>query len=67
MKISPKVMEALKVFIIAIVTAALVFLQSVFAGCVSADNGASVKIDKDTNVNVPIELVVPDLEVSDER
>jgi len=66
MKISPKVMEALKVFITAVVTAALVFLQSVLVGCVSADNGASVKVDKNTNVNVPIELVVPDLEVSDE-
>ncbi len=63
MKLNAKQVEALKICIQAIITALLLFVQSLLGSCVSADNGGIVNIDKQTEINIPIEL--PNLELQD--
>lgn len=45
-----------------VIIAAMLFLQSLLGGCVSADNGASVTVDKQTEINIPV--TIPEIEVS---
>lgn len=61
MKLSEGQWKALQVFAQSVITAALLFLQSLLGGCVSADNGASVTVDKQTEINIPVNI--PEIEV----
>lgn len=61
MKLSESQWKALQIFAQSVITAALLFLQSLLGGCVSADNGASVIVDKQTEINIPVN--VPEIEV----
>lgn len=61
MKLSESQWKALQIFAQSVITAALLFLQSLLTGCVSADNGASVHVDKQTEINIPVNI--PEIEV----
>lgn len=62
MKLSEAQWKALQIFAQSVITAALLFLQTLLGGCVSADSGASVTIDKQTEINIPV--TIPEVEVS---
>lgn len=61
MKLSESQWKALQIFAQSVITAALLFIQSLLGGCVSADNGASVTVDKQTEINIPVNI--PEVEV----
>lgn len=61
MKLSEAQWKALQIFAQSVITAALLFLQTLLGGCVSADNGASVTVDKQTEINIPVNI--PEVEV----
>lgn len=62
MKISESQWKAIQIFAQSVITAALLFLQTLLSGCVSADNGASVTVDKQTEINIPVNI--PEIEVT---
>lgn len=56
MKLSESQWKAIQICIQSVVTALLLMAQSLLSGCVSADNGSTVTIDKDTNIEIPISI-----------
>lgn len=62
MKISESHWKAIQVLAQSVITAVLLFLQTVLSGCVSADNGSSVNIDKQTEITIPVNI--PEIEVT---
>lgn len=62
MKISESQWKAIQIFAQSVITAALLFLQTLLSGCVSADNGSSVTVDKQTEINIPVNI--PEIEVT---
>lgn len=58
MKITESQWKAIGICIQSVVTALLLLAQSLLTGCVSADNGSSVNVDKTVEINIPVN--VPD-------
>lgn len=56
LKFSDSQWKALQICIQSIITALLLFVQSFLTGCVSADNGANVYVDKNTEINIPVNI-----------
>ena len=55
-KLTDSQWKALQICIQSIITALLLFVQSFLTGCVSADNGSNVYVDKNTEISVPINI-----------
>lgn len=56
MKLSESQCKAICICIQSVVTALLLLAQSLFTGCVSADNGSSVNVDKTVEINIPVNV-----------
>lgn len=63
MKLTDNQWKALQICIQSIITALLLFAQSFLTGCVSADGGSQITIDKQTEISIPIEI--PNIEVTE--
>lgn len=56
MKLNENQWKAIQICIQSVVTALLLMAQTLLSGCVSADNGSSVVVDKQTEISVPINI-----------
>lgn len=56
MKFTESQWKAIQICIQSIVTALLLLAQSLLSGCVTADNGSSITVDKNTQVEIPINI-----------
>lgn len=55
-KLTDSQWKALQICIQSIITALLLFVQSFLTGCVSADNGGNVYVDRNTEITVPVNI-----------